>query len=117
MKRFLIYCLLLVLLLGAFSSCASMEREDGVLSVICTTFSLYDWTREIVGEREGVEHDTRGYEAYAAFPGCPSESEASFETVLALDSLETVNDKQNESYLARMSKNLEVLATVLGVAK
>ena len=319
MKRFLIYVLMLALLLGAFSSCGTVEREDGVLSVVCTTFALYDWTREIVGEREGVnivlladggkdfhsyepsvrdmrvisecdlfigvggsseewlvdyfetsqqtprrtilltellqgylleepeasrephlheeghehgrydehvwlspalaqkaceaimqvlcaldgagtEHYIGGYEAYAeklsalsaeyariaaeaaqktlifadrypfvyllaefgleayaAFPGCSSESEASFETIaflaekteelglsylmavsgsdlkiantvagavkgdaptiLLLDSLETVSDKENESYLARMGENAEVLARALGVEK
>lgn len=319
MRRFLIYVLMLALVLGAFSSCGTVEREDGVLSVVCTTFALYDWTREIVGEREGVdiilladggkdfhsyepsvrdmrvisecdlfigvggsseewlvdyfetsqqiprrtilltellheylleetevsrephsheeghehgtydehvwlspalaqkacevimevlcaldgagaEHYTSGYvayaeklsalsaeyariateaaqktlvfadrfpfvyllaecglEAYAAFPGCSSESEASFETIaflakkteelglshlmavsgsdlkiantvagavkgdaptiLLLDSLETVSDKENESYLVRMSENAEVLGVALGVKK
>ena len=319
MKRVWIYCLVVVLLLGAFSACAPVGREDGELSIVCTTFSLYDWTREIVGEREnveivlladggkelhsyepsikdmriisecdlfigvggsseewlvdyfetsqqtprrtilltellheylleepevsrephlheeghehgrydehvwlspalaqkaceaimevlcaldcaGAEHYTSGHaayaeklsalsaeyariatetaqktlifadrypfvyllaefglEAYAAFPGCSSESEASFETIaflakkteelglshlmavrgsdlkiantvvgavkgdaptiLLLDSLETVSDKENESYLARMGENAEVLARALGVEK
>ena len=55
MRRFLIYCLILALLVGAVSSCAEAEREDSVLSVVCTTFALYDWTREIVGGYAGVE--------------------------------------------------------------
>lgn len=55
MKRFLIYLLVSVLLLGGLSACAPVEHEDGGLSIVCTTFSLYDWTRALVGEREGVE--------------------------------------------------------------
>ncbi len=95
-----------------------------------------------------------GLTAYAAFPGCSSESEASFETVaflaqkvdelglasviavkgsdlavaktvassvkgstpeiLTLDSLETVTNKEIESYIGRMSLNVEILKKALG---
>ncbi len=94
-----------------------------------------------------------GLAAFAAFPGCSSESEASFETVtflvgkveemglshlaavqgsdmalaetvaatvdgkkpetVILDSLETVYDKETESYLERMILNVEALQKVL----
>ncbi len=97
-------------------------------------------------------HDL-GLTAYAAFPGCSSESEASFETVaflaqkvdelglasiiavkgsdlavaktvaasvkgstpeiLILDSLETVTNKEIESYIGRMSLNVEILKKAL----
>ncbi len=95
-----------------------------------------------------------GLSAYAAFPGCSSESEASFETVaflsekvsalglshivavkgsdlaiaktvagavsgktpeiLIMDSIETVSNKETESYVGRMSLNVEVLKKALG---
>ena len=52
--------LLMVMITGLFSGCASggaaqNTDEDGKIQVVCTTFSIYDWTRQIVGENEKVE--------------------------------------------------------------
>lgn len=48
-------CVLMVLfiLLSGLLGCASPERESR-LEILCTTFPLYDWTRTVVGEAEGV---------------------------------------------------------------
>ncbi len=54
MKRFLACLLAIFLGLTAFCSCGEHRGEDGELLVICTSFSWYDWAREIVGESEGV---------------------------------------------------------------
>ncbi len=54
MKRFLVCLLAILMLLSVLSSCAERREEDGELLVICTSFSWYDWARQIVGESEGV---------------------------------------------------------------
>lgn len=48
-------CVLMVLSLLPLGllGCASPERESR-LEILCTTFPLYDWTRTVVGEAEGV---------------------------------------------------------------
>lgn len=53
-KQRIALLLVLVLLLGVLCACGR-PREDGTLRIVCTTFSAYDWCREIVGQREGVE--------------------------------------------------------------
>ena len=54
MKRILICFLIVLLALSTFSSCSDGGEDDGALLVICTSFSWYDWAREIVGESDGV---------------------------------------------------------------
>lgn len=54
-------CMVMILILGMISGCAvnnkeSMAADDGKIHVMCTTFPIYDWTRQIVGEdNEDVE--------------------------------------------------------------
>ena len=92
---------------------ASDTQPDAKLSVVATTFPLYDWIRQVLGDRAGDADLDRRYAAavaagtkgtlvfgdrfpflylagdygldyYAAFVGCSAESEASFETVIFL---------------------------------
>lgn len=45
-----------VLSLSAFASCSGQNTaDDGRLSVVCTVFPCYDWTRQIVGDTENVD--------------------------------------------------------------
>lgn len=52
--RGLALLLSLALLLGSLASCGRPTRDDTV-RIVCTTFSAYDWCRNIVGERAGTE--------------------------------------------------------------
>lgn len=54
MKRILACLLVILMVLSGLCSCAERGEEGGELLVICTSFSWYDWAREIVGESEGV---------------------------------------------------------------
>ena len=55
MKRILILFFCFCLLLPALSGCsAAAPRENGKLRVIATIFPLYDWLREIAGERAEI---------------------------------------------------------------
>jgi len=52
LKRILISALSAVVLAGALSGCESAPANDkDKLSVVCTIFPEYDWTREIIGEQ------------------------------------------------------------------
>ncbi|MCL1809700.1 MAG: metal ABC transporter substrate-binding protein [Clostridiales bacterium] len=57
MKRrntFYIALVLLVLLTAAMPSCSSApELKDGRVSIVCTTFPQFDWTRQILGNQVG----------------------------------------------------------------
>ena len=46
-----------LLFAAAFTGCGEMpgRRDDGKIRVVTTIFPLYDWAREIIGERENVE--------------------------------------------------------------
>lgn len=76
--RFSVLCAVCGMIMG-LSGCAGegpMEdgNSDGRIQVICTTFPLYDWTREIVGESDNIELsllldngvDMHSYQASAA---------------------------------------------------
>lgn len=57
-KSFLIG--LMVCIAGLIIGCGTkttgnLQTDDGKVHVICTTFPLYDWTRQIVGENDNVE--------------------------------------------------------------
>ena len=54
MKRLLVCFFVILIGLSLLSSCAERGEKGEELSVICTSFSWYDWAREIVGESEGV---------------------------------------------------------------
>lgn len=55
MKRILILFFCFCLLLPAVSGCgAAAPRENGKLRVIATIFPLYDWLREIAGDRAEI---------------------------------------------------------------
>lgn len=53
MKKMLIALLLftLLLLLVLMSACSHQRTDDCTLRIVCTSFSEYDWTRNILGER------------------------------------------------------------------
>ena len=51
MKKLFAAALSLLLLTGVISGCKS-PANNGKLSVVATTFPVYDWVREIVGDRE-----------------------------------------------------------------
>lgn len=81
MKKIGILCAISSLILG-ISGCVAAtpsgmdkgDNSDGKIQVICTTFPLYDWTREIVGETDNIELsllldngvDMHSYQASAA---------------------------------------------------
>lgn len=78
MKKIGILCVISGMILG-LSGCAAapsgMDMNfDGRIQVICTTFPLYDWTREIVGDADNIELsllldngvDMHSYQASAA---------------------------------------------------
>jgi len=46
-----------VLAASIFTGCAdtSAAKKDGKLSIVCTTFSEYDWTRNIIGDSDTAE--------------------------------------------------------------
>lgn len=48
----LVLCVLLTV--GALTGCAQREKDE-TLRIVCTIFPLYEWTRGIVGDAEGVE--------------------------------------------------------------
>ena len=45
-----------VLLSAMLIGCAAKKPsdKDGKLSIVCTNFSEYDWTREIIGETDSA---------------------------------------------------------------
>ena len=46
----------LTLIAASFVGCSSASaNDDGKLSVVCTIFPVYDWTREIVGSSDDVQ--------------------------------------------------------------
>ena len=57
MKKLTVITLCLCLLAGAFSGCAYAPEvaPDDTLRVVTTIFPVYDWTRNILGNRENVE--------------------------------------------------------------
>lgn len=57
MKKSLVILLSLLLVISLFSSCANTSDEitdDGRPTVVTTTFPVYDWTRNIAGDRCNV---------------------------------------------------------------
>ena len=52
-KKIFCICLALVMLLASAVACS--PKDDGRITVICTVFPLYDWTRQIVGDNENIE--------------------------------------------------------------
>ena len=54
MKRIVALALCLLLCAPALGACSRVAQDDG-LSIVCTVFPFYDWTREIVSDAEGVE--------------------------------------------------------------
>lgn len=46
-----------VLAASVFAGCSSTsaEKKDGKLSIVCTTFSEYDWTKNIIGDTDSAE--------------------------------------------------------------
>ena len=53
-KKGLAFLLLLSIFLLCMAGCGKRE-ENGTLKIVCTVFSVYEWTRNIVGDVEGVE--------------------------------------------------------------
>ena len=54
MKKYVSLLLVLTLLSGLFSSCtAGGDKSEGKLRVVTTIFPVYDWCREILGDRAG----------------------------------------------------------------
>lgn len=58
-KKCFLIGMIMCLMLGMLSGCSAVatgnpQVDDGKVHVICTTFSLYDWTRQIVGENDNV---------------------------------------------------------------
>ena len=56
-RRLLSFTITAALAAFIFTGCAkgSAAKKDGRLSIVCTTFSEYDWTRNIVGDTDGAE--------------------------------------------------------------
>ena len=52
MKKILAICLALIALTGAFGACGKNETKKDRITLTCTIFPLYDWTREIIGEEK-----------------------------------------------------------------
>ena len=53
MKRFLIAAVILCLCLSSFSLPAAMAEKK--ISVVATTFPIYDWTRQVMGDTDAVD--------------------------------------------------------------
>lgn len=52
MKKIISVILAVIILTAAFTGCASPTPEqDDKLSVVCTVFPIYDWTRQIIGDK------------------------------------------------------------------
>ncbi len=54
MKKLLVCLISALLIIGMLTACSSGEREKNTedkLSIVCTVFPLYDWTKEILGDR------------------------------------------------------------------
>lgn len=52
---FAIICVLLIFsMAGMFFGCVD-AADDGMLSIVCTIFPVYDWARNIVGDVDGVK--------------------------------------------------------------
>lgn len=54
-KNKIMLCAIMALMIGMAAGCTSnaggsMAPDDGKIHVMCTTFPIYDWTRQIVGE-------------------------------------------------------------------
>lgn len=54
MKKLFVTVLALLLLIPSVSGCSDIQRDDEI-SVVCTVFPIYDWTKNIIGEADGVE--------------------------------------------------------------
>jgi len=52
-KRICALCLCVVTLVSIFSGCVKKENEK--ITVLCTIFPIYDWVRNVVGEKGNVE--------------------------------------------------------------
>ncbi|MBQ3085301.1 MAG: zinc ABC transporter substrate-binding protein [Clostridia bacterium] len=49
MKKRLISLLLILMLMLSVCACSSAPEDDGKLNIVCTTFPIYDWTRNVLG--------------------------------------------------------------------
>ncbi len=55
MKRVSILILAMLLVCSSFVGCGAAAGNDGVFTVVCTNFALYDWARELTRNVDGVE--------------------------------------------------------------
>ena len=61
MKKTIVWLLITCLCIGTLSGCTpdreavSGNFDEGKLSVVATSFPIYDWTREIIGGTKGIE--------------------------------------------------------------
>jgi len=53
MKRFFALALSFLLLICILPGCIQSAKPDGKISIVCTIFPQYDWTRQILGDRAG----------------------------------------------------------------
>lgn len=51
-KKFIILIVCLLCTLAVCGFCACQDSEDDGLTVVCTVFPLYDWTKNIVGDKD-----------------------------------------------------------------
>ncbi|MCQ2491123.1 MAG: metal ABC transporter substrate-binding protein [Ruminococcus sp.] len=45
----------LVLTASIFAGCSAPEKDNGRLSVVCTVFPVFDWTREVIGDSDNID--------------------------------------------------------------
>ncbi len=54
MKRILLVCLSALILVTAVSGCSANSGKSGKLNIVTTIFPIYDWTKEIAGDKADV---------------------------------------------------------------
>lgn len=56
LKKFLSALTIMSIFCGTFASCNTSDKDDnGKISVVCTVFPCYDWTKQIVGDSQNVD--------------------------------------------------------------
>lgn len=48
MKRILTFLITILLVLPIFSGCGSFGNDNGKIKIVCTTFPVYDWVKDII---------------------------------------------------------------------
>ncbi|MBR5154901.1 MAG: zinc ABC transporter substrate-binding protein [Clostridia bacterium] len=53
LRRVISTCLIVILLVGTLSACGNetLKTENDKLNIVCTTFPVYDWVKNIIGEK------------------------------------------------------------------